>query len=350
MKSVRPLVAAFCVALAACSANDDAAQPREASPVAIRVAEVVPAEAADTFRAAGTVRLRREIDLGFTTPGRIAAIAVEEGDRVRKGQLLAALDTTTVGADLAAAAAERTRAEADLARSRDLFAKGWLTRARLDSAEAAYRAAAAATTSAHFAASTARIVAPADGHILRRSAEVNQVVNAGTPVISFGDNRDGFVLRVPVTDVQAAGILRTESVPVDIAALGPAPIAARIIEVAGRADDRTGTFAVELALPPNPSLRSGQIGHATLAVRGSGGTGTMIVPSSAVFAARAGEAFVYVLDADGERVNPRRIVTGATSDRGVVVLAGLRAGERVAVTGISQLADGSRVTATVPGA
>ena len=348
MTSVRPLAAAFVFVLAACSANDDAARPQEAAPVAIRVASAVPVASADTFRAVGTVRLRREIDLGFTTPGRIAAIAVEEGDRVRKGQLLAALDTTTVGADLAAAAAERTRAQADLTRARDLFAKGWLTRARLDSAEAAYRAAAAATSSAQFAASTARIMAPADGHILRRFAEVNQVVNAGTPVISFGDNRDGFVLRVPITDVQAAGIIRTGSVPIDIAALGPAPRAARIIEVAGRADDRTGTFAVELALPPDPALRSGQIGHATLSMRSSGPE-AILVPSSAVFAARAGEAFVYVLDADGKRVKHRRIVTGPMNDRGVAVLAGLEAGERVAVTGISQLTDGSRVTPTVSG-
>lgn len=348
MNPVWPFAAAFFLALSACSARDETAKQSEAPPVAIRVANVVPTDSADTFRAAGTVRLRREIDLGFTTPGRIATIAVEEGDRVRKGQLLAALDTTTVGADLAAAAAERTRAQADLARARDLFAKGWVTRARLDTAEAAYRAAAAATSSAQFAARTARIVAPADGHILRRFAKVNQVVNAGTPVISFGDNRDGFVLRVPITDVQAAGIVRTGSVPIDIAALGPGPIAARIIEVAGRADDRTGTFAVELALPANPALRSGQIGHATLSVRRSGPE-TMIVPSSAVFAARAGEAFVYVLDADGKRVKHRRIVTGPMNDQGVAVLAGLQAGERVAVTGISQLIDGSRVTATVPG-
>jgi membrane fusion protein (multidrug efflux system) len=348
MNSVRPFTAAIAFLLAACSAGDDSTRPEEAPPIPIRVANVLPTESADTFRAVGTVRLRREIDLGFTTPGRIATIAVEAGDRVRKGQLLAALDTTTVGADLAAAAAERTRTQADLARARDLFAKGWVTRARLDSAEAAYRAAAAATTSAQFSATTARIVAPADGHILRRMAEVSQVVNAGTPVISFGDNRDGFVLRVPITDVQASGIIRTGSVPIDIAALGPAPLAARIVEVAGRADDRTGTFAIVLALPPDPALRSGQIGHATLSMRGSG-PDTMLVPSSAVFAARAGEAFVYVLDASGKRVKHRRIVTGQTNDQGVAVLEGLKAGERIAVTGISQLADGSRVTAAAPG-
>lgn len=348
-RSGLPLLILSGALLSACAAQEES-PPAATNPVAVRVAEVVPDGAGDTFRAAGTVRLRREIDLGFTTPGRIAAIAVEEGDRVRKGQFLASLDTTNVSADLAAAAAERTRAAAELARARDLFAKGWLTRARLDSAEAAYRSAAASTDSARFAATTARIVAPADGVILRRSAEVNQVVAAGTHIISFGDSRDGFILRVPITDVQAANLALAGAVPVEIAALGPVPAPARIIEVAGRADDRTGTFAVELALPANPALRSGQIGHATLGTRARG-VEAMIVPSSAVFAARAGEAFVYVLDAAGKHVSPRRIVTGPTNDRGVVVLGGLAAGERVAVTGISQLSDGSRVTPSpAPGA
>ncbi len=344
MNSVRPFAAAFLIFLASCSAGDEQAKPAEAAPIAIRVAEAVPAEAADSFRAAGTVRLRREIDLGFTTPGRIATIAVEEGSHVRRGQLLASLDATTVAADLSAASAERTRAAADLARAKDLFEKGWLTRARLDSAEAAYHAAAASTSSARFAANTARIIAPADGVVLRRSGEVNQVVAAGTPIISFGDNRDGYVLRVPITDVQAANIVRDGSVSVDITALGPAPVAGRIVEVAGRADDRTGTFAVEIALPHTPALRSGQIGHARLAVRVDTSTGSVVVPSSAIFAARAGEAFVYVLDAAGERVSPRRITMGPTRDTGVIVLDGLKPGERVAVTGISQLAEGSRVT------
>lgn len=337
---------AMVILLAVAACGEKPATPAAETPVPIRVAEVVSADAANTFRAAGTVRLRREIDLGFTTPGRVASIAVEEGARVRRGQLLASLDATMVAADLSAASAERTRAAADLSRAKELFAKGWVTRARLESAEAAYRAAAATTSSARFAANTARIVAPADGVILRRFAEVNQVVDAGTPVLAFGDGRDGFVLRVPVSDVQASGIVQTGSVPIDIAALGPAPVAARIIEVAGRADDRTGTFAVELALPPDPALRSGQIGHAVLAVRSNGGRESMLVPSSAVFAARAGEAFVYVLDEAGTRVKARQIVTGAAGDNGIAVLSGLKAGERVAVTGISRLSEGSLVTPT----
>lgn len=318
------------------------------APIHVRIAEARPASAGTIMTAVGTVRLRRESELGFTTPGRIATIAVDEGDRVKRGQLLAALDTTTVGADLASAVAEKQRTAAALQRASALFSKGWLTRARLDDAESAYRSATAAADAASFAARTARITAPADGIVLRRLAEANQVVPAGSPVLVFGDVTSGYVLRVPLTDRQAA-TLDTDAVGnVAIAALNGESLAARVIEISGRADEATGAFIVELALPAHPALRSGQVGTAKLSARAAAKTADIvIIPSSALFAARAGEAFVYVVDPDTRRVRLRKIVAGETGDEGVTVLAGLIAGEQIAVTGISRLRPGASVSAMV---
>jgi RND family efflux transporter MFP subunit len=344
-----PKLLAAAILLASCS--PDAATPEKASdeaPVAVRIAEVIPASLGDTIEATGTVRLRRETDLGFTTAGHIASIVVNEGDRVRKGQLLAALDTTMVGADYAAAIAERNRASAELQRTRDLFAKGWLTRARLDTAEAAYRSSAAMVDSAAFADRTARIFAPADGVILRRVAEVNQVVAAGTPVITFGDANRGFVLQLPLTDRQTAGLSPAGTGMAQIDAIGPDPIPVKIVEIAGRADPMTGTFNVEVALPANPRLRSGQIGSAALETNRREVAGSvMTIPGSALFAVRADEAFVYVVDMTNRSVQARKVVPGATTDRGVQILSGLQPGERVAVTGIHHLRAGARVAPSV---
>lgn len=332
------------IALSACTPDTPAPVGAAGDkPIAIRVAEAVAATTGDTITTVGTVRLRREMDLGFTSSGRIAAIAVNEGDRVSRGQLLASLDATTVGADLAAAAAERTRASAELDRSKALFAKGWLTRSRLDAAEAAHRSAAAAANAAGYAARTARIYAPANGTILRRAAEVGQVVSAGTPVIAFGDASAGYVLQVPLADRQAATLDESGPASVRIAALGDTAIPARIVEIAGRADEGTGTFNVELALPASAALRSGQIGSAELNTRAAGRLAAVVVPTTALFAARAGEAFVYVVDPATNRVRPRKVIPGPPHDAGVILTAGLARGERVAVSGINLLSAGARV-------
>ena len=134
------------------------------------MAQVGQQALAAPITAAGTAALRKEIPLGFTSPGRIARILVQEGDRVRRGQVLAMLDTTSVGASLDAAAAERTRARAELERYRALYSQGWLTKGRLEAAEAAARSADANVSARRFTLETARVIAPANGIILARGS------------------------------------------------------------------------------------------------------------------------------------------------------------------------------------
>ena len=78
-------------------------------PPQIRIAQVGADDRAREITGVGTVAVQREASLGFTSAGRILRLSVNEGDRVRRGQVLAALDTTTVAAELTRAQAERTR-------------------------------------------------------------------------------------------------------------------------------------------------------------------------------------------------------------------------------------------------
>jgi RND family efflux transporter MFP subunit len=326
------------VLLAACS-GDEAVKAPDAI-IDVRVATVGSASTEGRISASGVVALRRESALGFTSAGRIVRLSVNEGDRVARGQLLASLDPTTTAAALASAEAERVRAEREYERSRDLFAKGWVPRPRVDSAEAALSVAQANVRSAGFQVANSRIVAPTSGIILSRLAEPGQVVAAGAPVILLGESSSGQILRLAVADRDAATLRTGAPVEVVIAALGDAAVTGRIIEIAGQADPATGTFLVEVALPTDSRLRSGQVGTARLLSAGAVDT-RLAVPPQAVFSARAGQAFVYVIE--GAKARVRRISVDETDDHSVRVLGGLRPGERVAITGIDRLSDGERV-------
>ena len=110
-----------------------------------------------------------------------------------------------------------------------------------------------------------------------------------------------------------------------------------------RSDDGTGTFRVEVRLPATARLASGQIGNARL-ILGPAEPGAPIeVPATAVFAARADEGFVYVLEPVTRRVRQRQVALGTVDARGVMVTAGLRPGEQVVTTGIDRLRDGQVV-------
>lgn len=335
------LTVAAAATLAACS-SPTATGPKADPLPQVRIAAVDSEQQAATITGVGTVALRRETSLGFTSAGRIARLNVNEGDVVRKGQLLAALDTTTVAADLMRARAERERAAAEYRRSSALMAQGWITRLRLDNAKASLEAADANVDAAGFQTRNAAIVAPGSGTVLARLAEPGQVVAAGTPVLVIGEAASGYVLRVPLSDRDAARVRRGAPATVTLAAMDGQTVAGQVIEIGGRSDRATGTFAVEIGLPADARLRSGQIGE--VSITGSGPTTTRLrVPATAVFAPRAGEGFVYVVDRATRRVKLRKVTIADAGDDGIRVTGGLARGEWIATSRVDRLSDGARI-------
>ncbi|WP_426165579.1 efflux RND transporter periplasmic adaptor subunit [Sandarakinorhabdus sp. DWP1-3-1] len=330
--------------VAGCQASTPppAAATGDALPVAVTPA--VPATGTASLELSGTVRLKRETALGFNTAGRIAAIMVREGDSVARGQVLARLDPTSLDAASASAGAEVTRADADYRRLAALFDKGWVTAPRVETARAAAAAARARASQTGFDVGLATIRSPSAGIVLRRPAEPGQITTPGQVVLIVGERSSGYVLRVPLADADLARVRRGQLAAVTLPALGPEPLAATVSEIGARGDDTTGTFRVELTLPPRDDMRSGLIGTARLRFGGVGPVdGDVTVPATAIFAARADEGFVYVLDGAGSTVRLRQVALGPLGDTAVTVTSGLKPGERVVTSGADRLRDGMRV-------
>jgi hypothetical protein len=115
-----------------------------------------------------------------------------------------------------------------------------------------------------------------------------------------------------------------------------------VIEVGGRSDRGTGAFTAEIALPADPRLRSGLVGRATIATPAAGGSTRLVIPPTAIFAIRADEGFVYVVDAQ-RRVKTRPVALGPLSAAGAEVLAGLQRGDVIALSGLDRLRDGAQI-------
>ncbi len=343
-------VACIVIALQSLSACGTTPPPAaKVTQLPVQIATAVSASGESSLRISGTVRLKREIPMGFNAAGRIAGIAVREGDQVMPGQVLARLDPTSLSAAATAAGAEAARAEADYRRLSALFTKGWVTAPRVESARSTAAAARARVSQTGFDIGLATIRAPSAGVVLRRPAEPGQMTSPGQTILIIGERQSGYVLRVPLADADLARVRPGQLAAVTIAALGPRPLAATVSEIGARGDDATGTFRVELALPPHPAMRSGLIGTALLRFGGVGAAGGAVsVPATAVFAARADEGFVYVHDAATGKVALRQVALGAIGDGGVTIVSGLAAGEHVVSSGVDRLRNGMRVTVIAP--
>lgn len=324
--------------LAACT--EVAPETSAEAPAPVTLHRVGSDSVGTSATAAGTVRLRRETPLAFISDGRVREIGVREGDVVRAGRLLATLDRTAIDAQVVSAATRVRQADAELQRQRQLVSQGWVSKARVESAEAAAENARAELSSARFTQRFATITAPTDGVILTRSAEPGQTLQAGTPVLVLGEFASGFVVRVPLPARRVAGLSRGDTAEVTFRD-GAAPrMAGRIIEIAGRADPGTGTFQVELALPADPALRSGLI--ADVALPDDSG-GRLSIPATALFGARADEGFVWVVDPKTRKVRARMVQTGRVTSGGVELVSGLARGEQIVGAGVDRLTEGTVV-------
>lgn len=329
------------VLLSGCGVREPEAKPQSTDAIPVAVSIVQPASENELIVSAGTVRLRRETSLGFTTGGQVASVRFEEGDRVKRGALLAALDNSNVAADLGAARAERDRAESEFGRIEKLFKDGWVTKARLEQSEAALRAARAKVQSTEFASRTASIIAPGNGIILTRNIDAGQIVAAGTTALVLGEVDKGFVMRVPMTDADAARVNPGMRAKVFVSAISDLPIDAVVSEKDARADERTGTFEVSFLLPGNDRLRSGQLGKVEVEVSRNS-SASLAIPANAIFGIRTGEGLVFVVDSKN-RVRQRNVSIGELTDKNLEILTGLKEGDVIVTRGVEKLRDGDLI-------
>jgi len=148
----------------------------------------------------GTVEVT-EVNLGFKVAGKVSELIVEEGQRVKKGDRLAALDSAEMehvvaqnSAAVAVVEAEQERARKDYGRAVALVESGVLPLQQLDTAKKAYDSALAQFRQTQAALSASRdrlrdmvVFAPVSGVVLRKNSEAGETVAAGAAVYSLGD-------------------------------------------------------------------------------------------------------------------------------------------------------------------
>jgi RND family efflux transporter MFP subunit len=354
-------------ALTACSGNRSAAA---AAPETVRDVPVIKIQeqpAPDTFTTVGTVRASRSAQLAAQVMGSITAVNVREGDPVRQGQVLVAIDDAQAraGVDqaqagLAAAGHELAGAEADLAlaqatfnRLQTLYDKKSLSmqeydeiKARLQSATAHRETArsnraqsAAALEQARTAMGHARLRAPFDGLVTERRVDPGALATPGMPLLTI-EARGLYRLEATVDERDLKYVHVGASVPVTMDAAtsdGPA-VNGRVAQIVPAADAASRSFLVKIDLPENKNLRSGSFGRAAF-TRGT--RQAILVPQAAVIE-RGQLQSIYVLT-DQNIATLRYVTLGAEKEKQREVLSGLSSGETIVAAPAGRELAGKRI-------
>lgn len=323
--------------------------PAEPTPaLTVSVAPAVQRPMERTVVGDGSVVAWQELVVGAEAGGlRVVEVAVEEGDRVRRGQLLARLEDSVLKAQRDAAEAAVQEAEAalrvarqDLVRSEELSRGQIAARQTLEQREAAARQAEARLVASRARRDEAaarlaqtRVVAPTDGTVSRRTALLGAVAPAGQEMARL-IREDRLELDARVPELDLAAVRAGQRVRV---AHGDRTVEAQVRAVAPTVSPETRLGTVHVALPPDSGLRPGMFARAEIL---SEAALTLVVPQEAVVF-RDGRPAVFVVS--GDRVALRPLAAGRRRDGAVEVLEGLAPGERVVVAGAGFLSDGDRV-------
>ncbi len=323
-----------------------AALPANAQSVQVPTATVQISATGASFELDGLIEPVKQSTVSAQASGRVTALLVKAGDPVRKGQLLATIDDqeAQVGvqrsqAQINQASAELRNAQAQWERTKDLQSKGFVSKAALDvanaqlqSAQAQRDQASAAGRQSSLAQGFTKVVAPFDGYVLQALAEAGELAVPGKPLLTLYAHLPlRAVVQVPASRAQLARTATAVQVQVAAGAAGTPTWITPTTQTAVPSSDpvsQTTEWRLDLPAASSANLLPGQQTRVRFTPAQANASTGLTVPQGAIV--RRGElTAVYVVA--GNTFALRAVRTGASTAQGIEVLAGLRAGERVAL-------------------
>lgn len=307
--------------------------------------ERIQAGGADaTLTLDGAVEARQDARVAAQVGGRITSVLVKAGDAVQAGQPLLRIDATLAGQQLAASRAQQAQAEAmrraaqaDHERAQSLLSKGFISPAAFDQSQARLQAAQAGAEALRAQAQATGtqagfhvVKAPFAGRISQLSVSEGDLASPGSPLLQLFA-LPGLRVAVSLPESDVARLKLSLPARISLPHAGEQVWTAPSFTVLPGLDPITHAATVWVALPPEAvaaaaRLGPGQLARVSLPLLGA--SAGLSVPAAALV--QRGEVpAVYVVDAQGVP-RLRQLRLGRSHAGRVDVVAGLKAGERVA--------------------
>lgn len=345
MKNIHPLFAVLCFSSVAFLTISCSQQERQSS---IDHEEVIPVklialqegESGTTITASGVFTTEEETILSFKNGGIIQHVAVNEGDQVKKGQVLATLNMVEINASVQQASLGLEKAKRDYQRVLQLFKDSVATKEQLENAETARDVAIQQNKAAQFNQNYSQIRATADGYVLRKFANAGQTVGPGTPVLQLnGAGNSTWKLRVGVSDQQWAALSVGDKAVLETD-LSSDPIKASVARKSEGVDPASGIFTIILEVEDSNTdpIATGVFARATIYPGKS--TSGWKIPYAAVLDGNKNEGYVFVSQ-DKKTVKKVKVVIGNIGKDYITVIEGLEPYSYAVISGSAYLKDGS---------
>ncbi|MCW3124663.1 MAG: Efflux transporter periplasmic adaptor subunit [Bacteroidetes bacterium] len=313
----------------------------DSTEISVKTVKVSSRKVTDPVVSSGFISSTREAHLSFKTGGVIERIYVEEGQTVRKGQLLATLNLTEINSMVEQARQGVDKSQRDYDRAKNLYSDTVATLEQLQNATTGLSIAKEQFQTAKFNQSYSEIRATTDGKIVRKLMNEGEIVSPGLPV--FFMNAVGvndWVVKAGVSDKDWARLKIGNTATVRIDAYRDEVFTATVSQLAQAPDPTSGLYQIELKLAnTGKSIATGLFAKAE--IKPTDDASYISAPVDAVVEGNGKEAFVFIAENGKARRLPVRVAF--IKDGQILLSSGLEDGTAIITDGSAYLTEGVSV-------
>ncbi|WP_439585304.1 efflux RND transporter periplasmic adaptor subunit [Dyadobacter bucti] len=286
----------------------------------------------------GLLASENEARLSFKIGGIVREILVKEGDQVRKGQLLATLNTTEISAQLSQAEENFLKAQRDAKRTENLYRDSVNTKEQLENSQTVLRVAEKQLEILKYNLSQTRIVATTNGAVIQKLVNTGEQVEGGKPVLFIsGTNSADWVVKCGLTDKDWARLKGGEKAEIVFDAF-PQTFTGSVESLSQGSDVTSGLYQAEIRIERHEArLANGLFAKVSIFPREK--TDMVSIPVDALIEGENDSAFVFV--ARGNMAQKKQVKIAYLEGDKAFILSGVDASSKVIREGSAYLADGS---------
>ena len=303
--------------------------------VTVRLLKIEPGTITDTYTDSGILEGIQEAVVTPSVPGKLLEFTVNEGDRVKKGDIMAYLEASDYDLEFGRAQILAKGRRKAFERAKDLYSRNALSQAEYDAAEIEYKLAMSQLAQAKLNLDRTAIKSPLDGTVTLKSRVVGDRVTPGTPIFRVVDT-DRMKLTVSLSEKEVVNLNQQDDVSVEVDAFPGERFAGRIKSVRISPVAGTASFPVEMELEADGKLKPGMVARVTL--RGRIYEGLLLIPTEAILE-RTGFEYVFVYE--GGFAYLREVQSGRRFGDLTEIVKGLKPGDYIVSVYSSALTDGA---------
>lgn len=311
--------------------------------VPVKTAPVAQHQISGTLAESGTFAAQQDLKLTAQSQGQITRLLVKKTQIVRKGQLLAVLDNSSLASQLVTAQASLEKAQTDAQRMENALASGGVSQAQVEEAQLRVRNAESQIAQLKQMGRNYQIYAPMSGVVNEVFVEQGSFVASGTQLFEIVDlMKVNLTIRLDQKEITAIKLGQKVNVTTDVY---PGKIFPGTVETVNVKTDLSQKIEVGVSVQNSREtpLLVGMYGRAEFAGdKKRSAEAILLIPRSAI-SGSIQDAKVWIVNPSDSTVQVKTATIGRTFDNDVEVVSGLTAGEQVVVAGQINLEAGKKV-------